>query len=65
MTNTLFFLVEANFKLVLGHSNQTSHCKVNLYNIYRELHQVSIEIKLALEDKAIQPLMFNTTENVR
>ena len=65
MQDALVFLVEAHFKLVLDYSSKIGHCKVDFHNVYVELYQISMEIKITLEQEIIKLVKLSTTESVR
>ena len=44
LKNTLVFLVEAYFKLILGNSREVDYCQVNFCNIYIKLYEICAKI---------------------
>ena len=64
LQNALVFLVEAYLKLVLDNSYKISHCEVDFHNICVELHKVSMEIEITLEQEIIELVRLNATESV-
>jgi len=51
MKDFLFFLVD--LKPILSYASEVSYCEVDFHNIHWKLHQISIEVKTALEQEVI------------
>ena len=64
LQDALVFLVEAYLKLVLDNSYKISHCEVDFHNVCVELHKISMEIEITLEQEIIKLIRLNATENV-
>ena len=64
LKDALVFLVEANFKPVLGYSRKVGHCEVDFRNVHVELYQISTEIQMALEQEIIELVRLSAAEGV-
>jgi len=64
LKDALVFLVEAHLKPVLGYSSKVGHCEVDFYNVHVELHQISMEVYMALEQEIVELVRLSTTESV-
>jgi len=64
LQNILVFLVEVHLKPVLGYSSEIGHCEVDFHNVYVELHWISAEIKVTLEQEIIELVKLSATESI-
>ena len=64
MQDVLVFLVKAYLKLVLGYFSEISHCKVDFHNVCVELYQISMEIKMILEQEIIKLVKLSAAKGV-
>jgi len=64
LQDVLVFLVEAHLKLVLSYSCEIGHYKVDFYNVYVELHQISIEIEMTLKQEIIKFVRLSAAKGI-
>ena len=65
LKDALVFLVEAHLKPVLGYSSKVGYCKVDFHNVHVELHWISTEVYIALEQEIIEFVRPSAAESVR